>query len=105
MYIYIYNFFSIISLNLFLILSFFWGAWGHTVQHWNLRNGITMVGLGRAEVSVRLDGIVFCALSFGHGHSERGFEGVSKNLDFMFFCGAVLEGPQVTKLETYDWKN
>ena len=48
-----------------------------------------MVGFGRTEVSVRLDGIVVCALSFGHGPRGRGFEGVSKSLDFHDLVGGV----------------
>ena len=47
----------------------------------------TRVGFGRTEVSVRLDGIVFCALSFGHGPRGRGFEGVWKRVDFHVFVG------------------
>ena len=50
----------------------------------------TRVGFGRTEVSARLDGIVFCALSFGHGLRGRCFEGVSKLVDFHVFLGAVL---------------
>ena len=34
------------------------------------------VGFGRTEVSARLDGLVVCALSIGHGPRERGFEGI-----------------------------
>ena len=52
----------------------------------------TRVGLCRTEVSVRLDGIVFCALSFGHGPRGQGFEGVSTGVDFHVFWGAVLGG-------------
>ena len=36
----------------------------------------TRVGFGRTEVSVRLDGIVVCALSFGHSPRGREFEGI-----------------------------
>ena len=35
----------------------------------------TRVGSRRTEVSVRLDGIVFCALSSGHGSRGPGFQG------------------------------
>ena len=44
-----------------------------------------MVGFGRTEVSVRLDCVVVCALSFGHGPRGQGFEGFSKALDFHDF--------------------
>ena len=40
--------------------------------------------VGRTEVSARLDGIVVCALSFGHGPKGRGLEGISKRLVFLF---------------------
>ena len=50
------------------------------------------VEFGRTEVSVRLDGIVFCALSFGHGPRGTGFEGISKGMDFHVFWGAVRGG-------------
>ena len=42
----------------------------------------TRVGFGRREVSGRLDGIVFSALSCGHGPEIMGSEGVWKRLDF-----------------------
>ena len=44
------------------------------------------------EVSVRLAGIVFCALSSGHGPGGRGFEGGPETLDFCkFFGGSKME--------------
>ena len=52
----------------------------------------TRVGFGRTEVCVRLDGIVFCALSFGHGPRGQGSGGVSKGVDFHVLLGAVLVG-------------
>ena len=52
-------------------------------------NGKIRVGFGRTEVSVRLDGIVVCALSFGHGPRGQGFEGFSKTLDVHDFFGGV----------------
>ena len=62
----------------------------------------TRVGFGRTEVSARLDGIVVCALSFGHGPRRRVFEGGSKGVYFRVFFWAVLGGgSKVTKLETH----
>ena len=46
----------------------------------------TRVGRRRTMVSVRLDGILCCALSFGHGPRARGFEGGSKSLDYYDYC-------------------
>ena len=54
----------------------------------------TRVGLGRTEVFVRLDCIVFCALSSGHGPRGQGFEGFCKTLDFHDFCG----GSKINKI-------
>ena len=62
-------------------------------RNWKRINEKTGVGFGRTEVSVRLDGIVFCALSFGHGPRRRGFEGGSKGVDFhVFFPQHIVEG-------------
>ena len=45
----------------------------------------TRVGFGRAEVSVWLDYIVFCAVSFGHASRILGFQGFCTRLDFQVF--------------------
>ena len=52
----------------------------------------TRVGFGRTEISVRLDGIVFCALSFGHGPRDGGFDRVLKGVIFHGFWSVVLGG-------------
>ena len=57
----------------------------YKLHNWKHQNAKTRVGFGRTEVSVRLDGIVVCALSFGHGPRGRGFEGFWKGVDFKFF--------------------
>ena len=55
---------------------------------------------GRTEVSVRLDDMVICALSFGHGHKRRGFEEVSKSLDY-HVSGAELGESKVKEIGNY----
>ena len=44
--------------------------------------GKNRVGFGRAELSLRLPGIFFCALSSGHGPRVLGFQGGSSWVDF-----------------------
>ena len=69
-------------------------CWGvHSDKIGNVYLKKTRVGFGRTEVSVRLDGIVVCALSSGHGPRGRGLEGVWKSLDFHDLCG----GSKVTE--------
>ena len=46
----------------------------------------TRVGFGSPELSLRLDCIVFCALSPGHGPRDLGFHGGSPGADFCI-CG------------------
>ena len=48
-----------------LIFMFFGGRYWSKVTNWKRIIAITRVGFGRTEVSVRLDCIVFCALSYG----------------------------------------
>ena len=43
------------------------------------------VGFGRTEVSVRLDGIDFCAVSSGHGPRGRVLKRFGKPWIFMIF--------------------
>ena len=54
-------------------------------QNWKRIFEKTSVGFGRTEVSARLDYIVFCALSFGHGPRSLGFQGGSSGVDFHVF--------------------
>ena len=61
-------------------------AWVGFGRNWDVEveTALKNMGrLGRTEVSVRLDGIVFYALSSGHGPRGRGFEGILKTLDFL----------------------
>ena len=59
---------------------------GNNHDNWKKLNEKTRVGFGRTEVSVRLDCIVVCALSFVHGPRNPGFQGLGKGLDFHDFC-------------------
>ena len=70
---------------------FFGVGGGVAGRNWKRILEKTRVGFGGTGVSVRLDGIVFCALSSGHGPRGRGFPGVWKSLDFHDF---LLEGPK-----------
>ena len=54
-------------------------------QNWKLQNAKTRVGFGRTEVSVRLDCIIVCALLFGYGLRNPGFQGFCARLDFHAF--------------------
>ena len=72
--------------------------WG---RNWESIFEKTRVGFGRTEVSVPLDGIVVCTLSSGHGPRGRGFEGISKGVDFHVFVWRYW-GSKVTQLETYN---
>ena len=58
---------------------------GNHHENCYLRNAKTRVGSARAEVSVRLDCVVVCALSFGHSPRNPGFQGFCKRLDFHAF--------------------
>ena len=62
------------------VLGRFWSKLGG--RNWKRIFEKTRVGFGRTEVSVRLDCIVFCALSFGHGPRNLGFQRFGKRLDF-----------------------
>ena len=64
-----------------MVLGRYWGA-----RNWKRTFEKTRVGFGRTEVSVRLDGIFFCALSFGHGPGGLGFYGGSSGTVFCIFC-------------------
>ena len=46
----------------------------------------TRVGFGRTKASVRLDCIVVCSLSFGHGSRNPGFQGFCKGWNLMLSC-------------------
>ena len=54
---------------------------GNNHENWKLQNAKTRVGFGRTKVSVRLDCIVFSALSW-HGPRNPGVHGFGKTADF-----------------------
>ena len=58
---------------------------GNNYESWKLHTAKTRVGLGRTEVSVRLNCIVFSARSFGHGLRNPGSQWFFKRLDFHAF--------------------
>ena len=81
--------------------SIIWTGWGrggiilldfgkHDENWKRIPNKKTRVGFGRTEVSVRLGCIFVCALSFGHGPRNPGFQGFCKRLDFHAFLHGIL---------------
>ena len=61
---------------------------GNNYETWKLQNEKTWVGFGHTEVSVWLDYIVFCTLTFGHGLRNPGFRGLRTSLDCHAICRA-----------------
>ena len=70
-------------------------------QNWDRIFEKTRVGFGRTELSLRLSCTEVCALSFGHGPRDLGFQGGSSGVDFCIFFGRYWGGSKVTKIEKY----
>ena len=56
---------------------------GQKCQNWKLKMHKNTVWFDRTEVSVPLDGILFCALSSGHGNGA--LKGFANAWTFMIF--------------------